>query len=79
MTPTSPDQLAIAAAPGTLDGSVAMQLGDLSDDRSAEAALGRPGPSAQWRDLTTLLGVRVQSLKNAADVTSVVDYLKTLK
>jgi flagellar hook-associated protein 1 FlgK len=68
VTPTSPDQLAITPVPGTVDGSVAMKLGDLSDDRVAEAALGRPGPSAQWRDLTTLLGVRVQSLKNASDV-----------
>ena len=68
VTPTSPDQLAIAPAPGTVDGAVAMKLGDLSDDRAAEAVLGRPGPSAQWRDLTTLLGVRVQSLKNAGDV-----------
>jgi flagellar hook-associated protein 1 FlgK len=68
VTPTSPDQLAITATPGTVDGSVAMRLGDLSDDRAAAAALGRPGPSAQWRDLTTLLGVRVQSLKNAGQV-----------
>jgi flagellar hook-associated protein 1 FlgK len=45
-----------------------MRIGDLSDDRVAEAALGGPGPSARWRDLTTLLGVRVQSLKNASDV-----------
>jgi flagellar hook-associated protein 1 FlgK len=68
VVPTSPAQLAISPTPGTLDGSVAMRLGDLSDDRVAETALGRPGPSAQWRDLTTLIGVRVQSLKNASDV-----------
>jgi flagellar hook-associated protein 1 len=68
VVPTAPEQLAISPTPGTLDGSIAMKLGDLSDDRIAEASLGRPGPSAQWRDLTTLLGVRVQSLKNASDV-----------
>lgn len=68
VTPTSPDQLAVTPAPGTIDGQVAMRIGDLSDDRVAEATLGRPGPTAQWRDLTTLLGVRVQSLKNAGDV-----------
>ena len=68
VVPTSPDQLAITPAAGTVDGSVAMSIGDLSDDRVAETTLGRPGPSVQWRDLTTLLGVRVQSLKNAGEV-----------
>ncbi len=68
VVPVSPSELAAAAAPGVVDGSVAMQIGDLTDDRKAEAVLGRPGPSSQWRDLTTLLGVRVQSLKNASDV-----------
>jgi flagellar hook-associated protein 1 FlgK len=68
VVPTAPDQLAITPAPGTVDGTVAMRIGDLSDDRVAESTLGRPGPSVQWRDLTTLLGVRVQSLKNAGDV-----------
>jgi flagellar hook-associated protein 1 FlgK len=68
VVPASPDQLAITPTAGTVDGTVAMQIGDLSDDRVAESALGRPGPSAQWRDVTTLLGVRVQSLKNAGEV-----------
>jgi flagellar hook-associated protein 1 FlgK len=68
VVPTSPSELAIASSPGTLDSTVAMALGDLADDRKSEAALGRPGPSSQWRDLTTLLGVRVQSLKNASTV-----------
>jgi flagellar hook-associated protein 1 FlgK len=68
VVPTTPDQLAITPTAGTIDGSVAMQIGDLSDDAVARATLGGPGPSAQWRDLTTLLGVRVQSLKNAGDV-----------
>jgi flagellar hook-associated protein 1 FlgK len=68
VVPASPDQLAITPVAGTVDGSVAMRIGDLSDDRVAESTLGRPGPSVQWRDLTTLLGVRVQSLKNAGDV-----------
>ena len=65
---SSPAELAGAAAPNTLDGTVAMQIGDLADDRTSATVLGRPGPSSQWRDLTTLLGVRVQSLKNAGDV-----------
>jgi flagellar hook-associated protein 1 FlgK len=68
VVPTTPAQLAITPTPGTIDGSVAMQIGDLSDDAVAQATLGSPGPSAQWRDATTLLGVRVQSLKNAGDV-----------
>ncbi|HYY11696.1 MAG TPA: flagellar hook-associated protein FlgK [Kineosporiaceae bacterium] len=68
VVPTAPSGLAVTPVSGTVDGSVAMQLGDLSDDRAAETTLGRAGPSAQWRDLTTLLGVQVQSLKNAGDV-----------
>ena len=68
VVPTSPDQLAVTPTAGTVDGTIAMRIGDLSDDRVAETTLGRPGPSVQWRDLTTLLGVRVQSLKNAGEV-----------
>jgi flagellar hook-associated protein 1 len=68
VVPTTPAQLAITPTAGTIDGSVAMQIGDLSDDAIAQTTLGSPGPSAQWRDVTTLLGVRVQSLKNAGDV-----------
>jgi flagellar hook-associated protein 1 FlgK len=68
VVPTTPDQLAITPTAGTIDGSVAMQIGDLSDDAVAQTTLGGPGPSAQWRDLTTLLGVRVQSLQNAGNV-----------
>jgi flagellar hook-associated protein 1 len=30
--------------------------------------LGSAGPSARWRSMTTLLGVRVQSLKTAGTV-----------
>jgi flagellar hook-associated protein 1 FlgK len=68
VVPTSPAQLAVAAAPNTVDGSIATKIGDLSDDRVAAAALGKDGPSAQWRDLTTSIGVRVQSLQNASKV-----------
>jgi flagellar hook-associated protein 1 FlgK len=68
VVPTAPAQLAVTPTPGTIDGGNAMALGDLSDDQVAAATLGRDGPSAQWRDLTTLVGVRVQSLKNASTV-----------
>ena len=65
---TSPDQLAVASSTGVVDGSNAMQIGDLSDERKATAALGGPGPSERWRDLSTGLGVTVQSLERAINV-----------
>ncbi len=68
VVPTAPAQLAVTQAAGTIDGANAMAMGDLADDRTALTTLGRNGPSAQWRDLTTLVGVRVQSLKNASTV-----------
>jgi flagellar hook-associated protein 1 FlgK len=68
VVPTDPAQLAITPAAGTVDGMVAQQIGDLSDDGVQLATLGGTGPSAQWRDMTTLLGVRVQSLKSAGTV-----------
>jgi flagellar hook-associated protein 1 FlgK len=68
VVPTDPTQLAITPAAGTIDGAIALQIGDLADDRAQSAVLGAAGPSAQWRDMTTKLGVRVQSLKNAGAV-----------
>jgi len=65
---TDPSELAIAAAPGIVDGSVAMAIGDLVDDRYAEQVLGGPGPAVLWRDLATELGVQVQSVERALDV-----------
>jgi flagellar hook-associated protein 1 len=68
VVPTDPAQLAVTPAAGTIDGSVAQKIGDLSDDSAQLAVLGSTGPSAQWRSMTTLLGVRVQSLKTAGTV-----------
>jgi flagellar hook-associated protein 1 FlgK len=68
VVPSSGSQLAIAAAPGTLDGSVARTVGELSGDSVAATLLGTPGPSVAWRELTTSLGVQVQSLKTAQTV-----------
>jgi flagellar hook-associated protein 1 len=68
VVPTSGTTLATAAAAGTLDGSVARQVGELSDDLTAQTVLGTPGPSVGWRELTTSLGVQVQSLKTAQSV-----------
>ena len=68
VVPTDPAQLAVTAVSGAVDGSVAQQLGDLSDERVQATVLGGTGPSAQWRTMTTGLGVRVQSLKNASTV-----------
>jgi flagellar hook-associated protein 1 len=68
VVPTTGAQLAIAAAPNTVDGSIAMRIGDLADDLVNATALGSPGPSAQWRDLTTSMGVQLQSLQTATSV-----------
>jgi flagellar hook-associated protein 1 FlgK len=68
VVPATPTDLAIASAAGITDGSVAAKIGDLMDDATAAAALGSPGPSALWRQLTSQLGVRVQSLQAATAV-----------
>lgn len=68
VVPTTGAQLAIAAAPNTVDGSIAMRIGDLADDLVNATALGGPGASAQWRDLTTSMGVQLQSLQTATSV-----------
>jgi flagellar hook-associated protein 1 FlgK len=68
VVPTTGSQLAMAAAANTTDGSVAMKVGDLADDVVTSTALGGPGASAQWRDLTTSMGVQLQSLSTAKTV-----------
>jgi len=68
VVPTDPSQLAVTAVAGTVDGSVAQNIADLSDERLQQATLGTTGPSAQWRTMTTMLGVKVQSLTNAGKV-----------
>jgi flagellar hook-associated protein 1 len=65
VVPTDASQLAVTAVAGTVDGSLAQKIADLADERLQQATLGTTGPSAQWRTMTTLLGVKVQSLKNA--------------
>ena len=57
------------SAPNTVDGAVALKLGDLAGDVASAAALGgTPGASARWRSVTTSLGVQLQSLKNAGAI-----------
>jgi flagellar hook-associated protein 1 FlgK len=68
VVPTAAAGLAVASAAGTVDGSVAAAIGDLSDERNASAVLGGPGPSARWRELTTALGVQLKSLETASSV-----------
>ncbi len=69
VVPTAPGDLAVAAAAGVVDGSVAASIGDLASDSTSSAALGgSPGASEQWRQLTTALGVQVQSLQSASSV-----------
>jgi flagellar hook-associated protein 1 FlgK len=68
VVPTDGGQLAIAAAEGTVDGSIALKIGDLSHDAAANLAAGGVGPSSLWRELTSALGVQVQSLTTARTV-----------
>ncbi|MBK6870162.1 MAG: flagellar hook-associated protein FlgK [Kineosporiaceae bacterium] len=66
VVPTDPAQLAISSASGTVDGGVALKIGDLASDVNASAALGgAAGPSSRWRSVTTALGTQLQSLKAA--------------
>jgi flagellar hook-associated protein 1 FlgK len=63
VVPTAPEDLAVATAAGVVDGSIAAAIGDLaSDDASSAALSGATGASELWRELTTDLGVRVQSM-----------------
>jgi flagellar hook-associated protein 1 len=69
VVPTQPSDLAIVSAPNTIDGAVALKIGDLADDVTAAAALGgTPGASARWKSITTSLGVQLQSLNNASSI-----------
>ena len=66
--PTAPTQLAVSQTAGRVDGSNALALGDLVDERNATALLGGPGPNERWRDLATGLGVQTQSLSRTVTV-----------
>ncbi|MDQ1287661.1 MAG: flagellar hook-associated protein FlgK [Actinomycetota bacterium] len=73
VVPAVGGSLAIASAAGIADGSVARRVGDLADDAISAATLaaagvGGDGASVQWRNLTTTLGVQLQSLKTAEAV-----------
>jgi len=69
VVPASPADLAMTSAPGTINGAVALKIGDLALDVASSAALGGGiGASARWRDLTTALGTQVQSLGAAVTV-----------
>ena len=68
VVPTSGTALSISLSSGITDGSVARQIGELSDDAVSATLLGRSGATVQWRQLTTSLGVQVQSLKTAKTV-----------
>jgi flagellar hook-associated protein 1 FlgK len=68
VVPTDGGALSIAKSAGVVDGTVGRRIGDLADDAKAASVLGSAGPSVQWRQLTTALGVQVQSLKTAKGV-----------
>ena len=48
VVPTVPDDLAMTSAAGTVDGAVAMGIGDLANDTTVAGVLGGPGPTARW-------------------------------
>jgi len=65
----TPGDLAIVTSPGTVDGAIALKIGDLADDVNSATALGgQPGASALWKSATTSLGVQLQSLTNASTI-----------
>ncbi len=67
--PTTGADLAVASAPGVVDGANALKIADLALDDQAEAALGgTPGPSVQLRGLAADVGTKLQGLNNAAAV-----------
>jgi len=69
VVPVDGSKLAVAATTNTMDGTIARQVGDLADDATAHKVLGGvDGPSVTWRQLTTSLGVQVQSLNTAQSV-----------
>ena len=63
-----PGSLAVTASPGTIDGSTALRIGDLSIDSKAAALLGGPGASVRWRDLAANIGTKVDSVRRATTV-----------
>jgi flagellar hook-associated protein 1 FlgK len=65
---SQPSDLAVASAAGVINGGNALRLGDLVDDVKSAAVLGAAGPAELWRNLSTGLGVQVQSLENAQTV-----------
>jgi flagellar hook-associated protein 1 FlgK len=67
-----PTALAVSTTPGKTDGSNALAIADLADDRNAQATLGRPGPAELWRGVAASVGTSVQSLERAVGVQSAV-------
>ena len=67
-----PPELAVSSVAGSIDTSNAGKIGDLIDDATAASVIGGSGPIAQWRELTTSVGVQLKSLKTAVDVQSAV-------
>lgn len=66
---TADSELAVAAAPNTVDGSNALKIGDLAIDAKASAVLGgADGPSASLRGMAVGIGVQVQSLQRSVGV-----------
>jgi flagellar hook-associated protein 1 FlgK len=72
VVPTDGSQLAVASAPGVVDGANALAIADLAQDDSAQQVLGREGPSAQLRGVVASIGTKVQGLTRAADVQNTV-------
>lgn len=66
--PTTFGDLAVASAPGVVNGENARALGDLAIDTNAQAVLGGDSPSQRWRELTGAVGTQLQGLTRALQV-----------
>ena len=73
VVPASGADLAVANAPGVVDGTNAQEIADLAlDDKAAAALGGTPGPSSLVRSLAADVGTKLQGLQRAADVQTTV-------
>lgn len=72
VVPVEPDELAVSKTAFKIDGSNALTIADLADDRNAHAVLGSAGPAELWRGIAARVGTTVQSLERSLDVQAAV-------
>jgi flagellar hook-associated protein 1 FlgK len=71
---TTSDELAVAGAPNTVDGSNALKIADLAISANSAAVLGAngPGPSVRLRSLVGDVGTKLEGLNHAVAVQTTV-------